>query len=641
MKHIQSCGRHLFLLGMMACLAGGTASAQDFESWDQYLGGVDSSQYSSLDQIDADNVGLLEEVWSYPTGPGPHRFSPTVVDGVMYLLGADNAVVALAADTGQELWVHPNQGAVGNRGISYWESEDGSERRLLYINGGFLTAIDADTGAGIPTFGEGGRVDLRAGLEGDASAVRPLQTSNPGRVFEDLMIVSLPAGAAGYRSSPGDIHAYDVRTGELEWVFHTVPKPGEFGAETWPAGILPEAGGVHNWSELTIDVDRGIAYIPLGSPRYDFYGGNRHGENLFGDSLVALDARTGDRIWHYQLVHHDLWDYDLPTAPKLLTLERDGRQVDVVVQSTKWGYVYVFDRDTGEPFWPIEERPVPPSDVPGEQAWPTQPLPVTPPPFARPAFSIDDLNPYLPEDELAALRERFAGLRDEGLYTPPSLEGSLRHAGGSSWGSSAVDPMRGRLYVSSLELPTVVTLIEPNGRGGRGRGRGAAPPPNANPEFVAYDAPMEFLLANEGMYAIGPPFSRLTAYDLEEGRILWQVPNGEIPSLVERGITETGSQSPRGGPLVTAGGLVFVGTSSDRKLRAYDQESGEVLWELQLDSAVEGVPATYRIGGRQYLVICAAAQNGTLPTGAATEPPPGPGRYVVLALPETSGAEEE
>lgn len=282
--------------------------------------------------------------------------------------------------------------------------------------------------------------------------------------------------------------------------------------------------------------------------------------------------------------------------------------------------------------------PVPASDVAGEQAWPTQPLPVVPPPFARPAFSIDDLNPYLPGDEIIALRERFGGLRDEGLYTPPSLEGSVRHAGGSSWGSSAVDPTRGRLYVASLELPTVVTLVGPNGRGGgRGRGRGAVPPPNANPEFVAYDALMEFLLASEGVYAIGPPFSRLTAYDLEEGRILWQVPNGEIPALVDRGIPDTGSQSPRGGRLVTAGGLIFVGTSSDRKLRAYDQETGDALWKLSLDSAVEGVPATYEIAGRQYLVICAAAQNGTLPTGAATQPPPGPGRYIVLALPDSSG----
>src|SRR5690606_23551249 len=353
--------------------------APDFRTWDQYLGGVDSSQYSSLDQIDKSNVSQLQVAWTYETGEN-YLFNPIVVDGVMYVLAKGRSIVALDAATGEEIWVHPNEGQVGARGISYWESEDRSDRRLLYINQGHLTAIDARTGETITSFGDNGRVDLRVGLVDDVSTVRPLQTSNPGRVFENLIIISLPAGGASYASTPGDIHAYDVRTGELVWVFHTVPRPGELGSDTWPNDAADAFGGVHNWSESTVDVERGIVFVPTGTARYDFYGANRHGDNLFGNSVLALDARTGKRLWHFQTIHHDLWDFDLPQAPKLLTIRRDGREIDVVAQASKQGYVYVFERDTGEPIWPIEERPVPASDVPGERASPTQPIPTAPPP---------------------------------------------------------------------------------------------------------------------------------------------------------------------------------------------------------------------------------------------------------------------
>ena len=619
-------------------------NAQRFAKWEQYLGGADSSQYSSLKQINRTNIGKLKLAWSFPTGDGLYRFNPIIVDGVMYVLANDDAIVALNAATGKELWRHPNQGAVGNRGMNYWESKDRADRRLLYINAGFLTAINARTGLSIDSFGQSGRVDLRKALHRDITNVRPLHTNNPGRIFEDLMIVALPASGAGYVSTPGDIQAYDVRTGALKWVFHTVPEPGEFGADTWPKEMLADAGGIHSWSELTVDATRGMVYVPLGSPRYDFYGGNRHGANLFGDSLVALDARTGKRVWHQQLVHHDLWDYDLPTAPKLLTVRHNGRRVDVVAQATKWGYLYVFDRVTGEPLWPIEERTVAQSDIPGEKTWPTQPIPTVPPPFARPSFSIGDINPLLPASEQAALRTRFQTLRDAGLFTPPSLEGSLRNAGGSSWGGAAVDPTKGTLYVVSQELPTVVTLY-PLGRGASGKAgqkgkagkAGNAPPapaPNANPEFIAYNSPMEFLFAANGLSTIAPPWSQMTAYDLNAGTILWKVPNGEISGLVEQGVRATGSHTPRSGPLATAGGLIFMGTSSDRKLRAYDQANGKVLWQLDLPSATEGVPATYEIAGRQYLVVCVGAASGTFPPRVGAQPPPGPGQYMVFALPK-------
>ena len=416
-------------------------------------------------------MGKLDLAWSYPAGTGTLRFNPIVVDGTIYVLGANRAIVALDAATGRELWTHVNDGAVGDRGMNYWESKDRSDRRLLYMNGGFLTAIDARSGQSIPAFGTSGHVDVRIGLHRDVTSVRPLQTGNPGRIFENLIIMSLPAGGAAYVSNPGDVHAYDVRTGELKWTFHSVPEEGEAGADTWPEGFLTSGGGVHNWSELSVDEQRGIAYIPFGTARFDFYGGNRHGANVFGNSLVALDARTGKRLWHFQIVHHDLWDYDLPAAPKLLTVRHDGRNVDVVAQPTKQGFLFVFDRVTGAPLWPIEERPVPQTDVPGEQTWPTQPFPTAPPPFARQSFTEKDINPFIPEPEQAKLRELLRTSRNEGLFTPPSLQGSIElpgHNGGANWGSSAVDPTKGTMYIVNKNLPTLLKVVPP-GRWGEGQ----------------------------------------------------------------------------------------------------------------------------------------------------------------------------
>jgi quinoprotein glucose dehydrogenase len=618
--------------------------AFDYATWDQYQGGADSSQYSSLDQIDKSNVANLAVAWTYQTTEN-YSFNPLVVENVMYVVAHNRAIVALDAATGMEIWRHANEGQVGARGMNYWESEDRSDRRLLYINGGHLTAIDARTGETVTSFGTNGRVDLRVGLEGDINAIRALQTSNPGRIFEDLMIVSLPAGGAGYASSPADIHAYDVRTGELEWIFHTVPRAGEFGADTWPEQGLGNYGGVHNWSESTVDAERGIAYIPTGTARYDFYGGNRHGANLFGNSIVALNARTGERLWHFQTIHHDLWDYDIPQNPKLLTINVNGREIDAVAQATKQGFLFVFDRVTGEPVWPIEERPVPQTDVPGEQSWPTQPFPTAPPPFARQSFTEADINPYLPEADKQKLREILRTHRNEGLYTPPSLQGAIMlpgHNGGANWGSSAVDPIRGRFYVVSKELPTTANLRPPQPAGAGGRPGGGppgppgptAPPPNAGPDFVPYQAPVDFMLQSNGLSALGPPWSQLTAYDLNDGEILWQIPNGSVTGLARFGIEDTGSHAPRGGPVATGGGLLFVATSSDRKFRARDADTGEVLWQFDLPAASEGVPAVYAVGGRQYVAL--PVGGGGLFSQGLGQPEPGPGQYMVFALPEAN-----
>ena len=378
------------------------------------------------------------------------------------------------------------------------------------------------------------------------------------------MIVSLPAGGAGYVASPGDVHAYDVRSGKLEWVFHIVPERGEFGADTWPDAALAAGSGVHNWSELTLDEARGIVFIPTGTARYDFYGGNRHGANLFGNSIVALDAKTGKRIWHFQTVHHDLWDYDLANAPKLLTVKHDGRDVDVVAQASKHGFLFVFERDSGRPLWPIEERPVPQSDVPGEQTSPTQPFPTLPPPFARQSFTERDINPYLSPEAQAKLREQFRGWVNKGLFTPPSLQGSIQmpgNSGGANWGLSAVDPVKGTMYVVSKEQPAVLALRDLRSPARAPAASGPADPdvdprgpnlqtlpPNPPPGFVPYGAvaPYGWVDADTGLPPIGPPWSQITAYDLNKGTILWQVPNGEMPQLVARGVRNTGSQGGAG-----------------------------------------------------------------------------------------------
>jgi glucose dehydrogenase len=632
---------------LLGTAAGQHAAAQlptytepfDYSTWTQYLGGADSSQYSSLDQIDKTNVADLEVVWTYATGDRDYLFNPIVIDGVMYVQAHDSALVALDARTGEEIWVRPHDGAIGARGINYWQNEDASDRRLLYLNSGHLTALDASTGETIRSFGNAGRIDLREGLGLGTDGIRPLQTSNPGRIFEDLIIVSLPTAGASYASTPADVHAYDVRTGEMVWVFHTIPRePGDPGAETWPEEGLGQFGGAHNWSESTVDAERGIVYIPTGAARYDFYGANRHGENLFTNTLLAIDARSGELLWHFQFIRHDLWDYDTPTAPKLLTVRHDGREIAAVAQPTKMGLLFVFDRETGEPLWPIEDRPVPASDAPGEEAWPTQPFPTAPPPFARQSFTEDDINPYIPEEDQERVREILRTYRNEGLYTPPSPQGTIMmpgHNGGANWGSSSVDPVQGRLYVVSKELPTTALLVPPGASapgGGMMMGGGGGPVPNAGEDFVAYRTPVDFMLMSNGLSAIGPPWSQITAYDLNTGTILWQKPHGGVRGLPD-GATDTGSHAPRGGVVTTAGGLVFAATSSDRTLRAYDADDGSVLWELEIDAASEGVPAVYEVDGRQYVAF---------PTGGAGLfaprlglPEPGPGQYMVFALPES------
>ena len=635
-----------------AASTNGTRGAKPYTTWTAYGGGAHSSQYSALNQINKNNVSQLELAWTMPV-TGAVIFNPLVVDGVMYLTPRNNTIAAVDPATGKELWSRQQQGTMGARGMNYWESADRKDRRLLFIAGGHLTAISAATGDPIPTFGVNGRVDLRIAL--NRTGLNPLQTSNPGRIFENIMIVSLPAQGAQYDANPAEVQAYDVVTGRIVWVFHTIPLPGEAGYETWPPEAYKRAGGGHNWSESTVDEQRGIAFLNMGSPRFDFYGGDRCGDNLFGNSLVALDARTGRRLWHHQLVHHDLWDYDLPQAPKLLTIRQGGRNIDVVAQGTKHGFLFVFERETGRPVWPIEERPVPQSDVPGECTSPTQPFPTRPAPFARQSFTAKDINPYLPAAERQALAERFKYLRNDGLFTPPSFEGSISmpgHNGGANFQTSAVDPTRGEMYVVSKSLPTVDRLALPappgggRGGGGGGGGGGAIITPEQKAEMIKQaqalldaakakgetsirlTSPYEFMNGNSlGMSAIGPPWSEMTAYDLNTGDVKWKIYPGTVLAPPELGIptTGTGSHFPRSGPLVTAGGLVFFATGSDRYFRAFDRDTGKEVWSRQLPASSEGMPATYDVNGRQFIIVPVAAGSGQF-AARFGGPAPGAGR---------------
>jgi quinoprotein glucose dehydrogenase len=429
-------------------------------AWPDYGGTPDQSKYVVTKDITKKSLDRLQVAWIYPTGDErAYQFNPIVVDNVMYVLAKNSSLVAIDVVTRQEIWIHANLRGITNRGINYWESRDRKDRRLLFTLEDTLQAIDARTGKSILSFGKDGIVDLREGLDRDPARVRRVASGTPGKVFENLLILGSSPGE-GYFSPPGHIRAYDVISGKLAWTFRTIPHPGEFGYETWPKDAWKYAGGVNVWGEISIDAKRGIAYFPVSSPTYDYYGADRTGMNLFSDCLLALDARTGKRLWHFQMVHHDLWDYDPTAAPQLITVRKGGKVIDAVAQATKQGFVFVFDRVTGVPVWPIEERPVPKSDMPGEEAWPTQPF-STLPPSARQVVRPDDLTPYLiTEAERAAWRERISKART-GMFTPPSLQEAAivpGAVGGTNWGNTAANPRGGVLYVLNQDFPSFYKL---------------------------------------------------------------------------------------------------------------------------------------------------------------------------------------
>jgi quinoprotein glucose dehydrogenase len=570
------------------------AQAPQPREWRDYAGGPDSSKFVASTHITKDNVARLQVAWTY--ADGQTDFNPLIVRGTVYGRGPGSSLVALDAATGRQLWIHEGPEGFNTRGVNYWESADGKDRRLIFSANNLLQELDAQTGEAIASFGTNGRVDLREGLDRDPARINQ-QSRLPGRVFENLLILG-SATNEEYDSAPGDIRAFDVRTGKKVWTFHTVPRSGEFGADTWPADAWKTVGGANNWGEQSIDGKRGIVFVPTASPKYNFYGGLRRGDNLFADCLLALDARTGKRLWHFQTVHHDIWDLDNNSAPQLVTIRHDGRTIDAVAMASKTGYLYVFDRVTGAPIWPIEERAVPQgTTVAGEALSPTQPIPTNPPPFSRQKFTADDLNPHiLAPEERERFRQRILKARNDGPFTPIGFDEVLHmpgNHGGSNWGSTAANPAAGRVYVIGFNVPALLKLLRPGEmRAGR---RGA--PPEAVKEG-------RYVTEGFGLYPtiVNPPYTTLTAYDLNAGRIEWQIGLGDDLRLASQGITGTGTAATvKGGIVVTSTGLLFV-SAADRKVHVYDAATGRQIHELPLGGATSGSPSMFELNGRQYLL---------------------------------------
>ena len=673
-------------------------SSTETRDWAVYGGSPEYLHYSPLAQITRANVKQLEVAWTYDTGEqGGLQTSPLVVDGVLYGITPTQKVFAVDAATGKELWKFDSgiKGMQPDRGLAYWSDKD--DRRILVGIMNFLYALDTKTGKPIPSFGTDGRVDLQENL-GREPRFQSIALTSPGIVYKDLIIVggrnpeTLPA-------PPGDIRAYEVRTGKLRWSFHTIPHPGEFGYETWPKDAWKTSGAANNWAGMALDDRRGIVYVPTGSAAFDFYGADRIGDDLFADCLVALNAETGQRIWHFQAVRHDLWDRDFPSAPVLVTLKKNGKPVDAVVQTSKQGFLFMFDRVTGKPLVPIEYHKYPASTLPGEAAAAEQGLPTWPAPYARQTLTEEMLTTRTPEAHQWAL-DHFRNSIHEGQFVPFRVEKETivfpGFDGAAEWGGPAVDPDTDIIYINSNEMAWTASLFEDKGergakavylsqcavchgenmrgappeipslagigdrrspvdisttiRGGKGRMPGF---PNLYEDQL--NGLVEFLLTGEnkelsssgqpligmkyrltgyrrfldpdGYPAIAPPWGTLNAIDLNTGEYKWKINFGEYPELAAKGMKNTGSEN-YGGPIVTAGGLLFIGaTNYDKKFHAFDKSTGELVWETTLPFAGNATPITYAVNGRQYIAI--AAGGGKDPRS------PSGGAYIAFALPQS------
>jgi len=681
--------RILLCLGPLALIAS-SAQAEDTD-WPIYLGGKERNLYSSLDQIDRENVDKLKVAWTYDTGEqSEYQANNLIIDGVLFTPTQTRKIVALNAATGEEVWTWDpaeeisGPGKKRQRGLAYWQNEDGGEARLFTGVRGYLFAVDPKTGETIRDFGENGAINLESGL------------NTPGVVYKDHLIL-------GGLGGKGSVRSFDVRTGELRWIFHLIPRPGEVGHDTWPKDAWKTATGLMPWCGQSLDEERGIVYVATKTAEPDFYGGTRHGMNLFANSILALKADTGERLWHFQIVHHDLLDKDLPCPPVLLTVTHEGKEVDAVAQGSKHGLLFVFDRVTGEPLWPIEERPVPASDLLGEEAWPTQPFPTKPEPLMRQRYTEEDASNISPEAHQLTL-DRIRTSPNFGPFPAPSLKETVMFPGfdgGMEWGGGAADP-DGIYYVNVNEMPWLLQMIEtrhadgsPMVRGekdfmiycaachgvdrkgnaamefpaligigerktraeieqitkqGGGRMPGYATMPEAKRAAILdyildeAEAPapkpktakegqdaddvhavkdtaslyafggFRRWLDPEGYPAIKPPWGTLNAVDLNTGEIKWSVILGEYPELTARGIPPTGTEN-YGGPLVTAGGLIFIGATADETFRAFDKDNGEILWQTQLPFGGNATPSTYTVDGRQYVVISAGGGKSGRPAG--------------------------
>jgi len=685
--------RSLSLTFLAAFAAAAQPSGKD---WRYFSGDPGNLHYSRLAQINKSNVARLKVAWTFDSHDafkgGELQCNPLVIGGTVYATTPALKVVALDAATGKTRWTFdPFDGVqvtskMRNRGLLFWD--DGAGGRIYVGARTWMYAISARTGLPVKTFGTNGRIDLRQGFTGRDPETHSLTNTTPGVIYKDMMIVGhltsedLPA-------APGDIRAFDLRTGHQRWIFHTIPRDGEPGAETWPDAARRTAGGANNWPGMALDVARGLVFVPTGSAAFDFYGANRPGDNLYANTLLCLDANTGKRVWHFQAVKHDVWDRDFPTAPVLVRVRRGGKLVDGVAQATKSGVVFVFERTTGKPLFPIEYRPVPPSPVDGEMLATTQPYPVKPAPFARQQVTEEILTRRTPAAHAAAL-ETFRKVRTGGQFTPPTLEGSFVFPGfdgGAEWGGQAFDPATGLFYVNSNEMAWILRLVPRSARKGRMStrdiylqncsgchrpdrkgtppefpalvdlgGRKSAPQVAAviregagrMPGFAqlgaeAVEGLTQYLMSDkeatvevatrrttvnslkyttdgynkfldaDGYPAIAPPWGTLNAINLHTGEYAWKIPFGEYPELKDK---TTGSEN-YGGPLITAGGLLFIGASNfDRKFRAYDKANGQLLWETTLPFSGNATPATYEVNGKQYVLIAAGGGKSGAPAGS-------------------------
>jgi len=595
---------------LLAALAATPALSQN--EWPVYGHDQGGQRYSPLDQINAKNVSQLKPAWQYDLDSTTARSNteavPIMTGGLLYVPTAHRTIVALEPETGKEVWKY-DLGRVGSplRGVTYWGGDKQVPAEILAgTNDGKLIAINAKTGKLVPGFGNEGVVDLRPGVA-DKFPKAAYHISSPGALYKNLIIT----GAQGAEDTPDgpamDVRAWDVRTGKLVWTFHTIPHPGEPGYETWPKDNWITAGSPANWGASTVDAQRGLIFLPIGQPASQYYGGARHGQNLYSSSIVALDANTGKVRWSFQMTHHDLWDFDGEAAPSLMDIVRNGKKIPVVVAVSKAGMMFFLDRNTGKSVYPVEERPVPQSDVPGEESWPTQPFPVKPPPLARLSIKPDEVFKGEPEHEAFCrdLVEKIGGIHNEGAYTPYSSK-EIRvifpgQQGGPNYGGVAIDPGLGYVFVNSRNVAGMGRLDKtPEGdevayRRFSPLGRGTF--------YSRFWNPATLLPCQQ------PPWAELMAVNAGTGDIAWRVPLGTSDAMEAKGIHNTGAFG-QGGPISTAGGLVFIAGTVDKRFRAFDSRSGKMLWETTLDAAGQTNPMTYTgRNGKQYVVIVSSGVN--------------------------------